>query len=114
MAELATTKVGMDRPRFVIVHHNKDNDENTYFAGFFNEVQCIGTEEECQCWENEEWIDDPEEAIIFPTPSEAREWLANLDEEKRPHCKIILYGKCAESGFDGSHFFPLKEFKVSH
>ena len=113
MAEITTKKILMDYPRFIIVHYNKDNDENTYFAGFYNEVQCIGTEEESQCWENEEWIDNPDGAIFFSTPAEAREWLANIDEDKQPDCKIILYGNSTEPGFDGCHYFPLKEFKVS-
>ena len=64
---IETTKIGCigPRPLFAIVHYNRDNDENTYFAGFYNEVQCIGTEEESQCWENEEWVDNQDGAFFF-------------------------------------------------
>lgn len=97
---------------FGIIHYNEDNDTNEYFAGFFNEVECIGTEEECQCWEMEEWVDNQDAALFFSTPDEAKAWLANIDEEKQPNCKIMLYGYCEKTGFDGCHYFPLKEFKV--
>ena len=112
--DIETTKIGCigPRPLFAIVHYNKDNDENTYFAGFYNEVQCIGTEEESQCWENEEWVDNQDGAFFLNTYSEAKDFLDNIDEDKRPDCKIILYGCGLKRGFDGCHYFPLNEFKV--
>ena len=111
---IETTKIGCigPRPLFAIVHYNRDNDENTYFAGFYNEVQCIGTEEESQCWENEEWVDNQDGAFFFNTYTEANDFLDNIDEDKRPDCKIILYGYGLKRGFDGCYYFPLKEFKV--
>ena len=111
---IETTKIGCigPRPLFAIVHYNKDNDENTYFAGFNNEVQCLGTEDESQCWENEEWVDNQDGAFFFNTYNEAKDFLDNIDEDKRPDCKIILYGYSLKRGFDGCYYFPLKEFKV--
>ena len=110
--KIETVKIKMTRPKFAIVHHNRDNDENTYFAGFFNEVQCIDTEEESQCWENEDWVDNQDAALFFDWFSEAKAFIANIDEDKQQDCKIILYGYNDMPGFDGCHYFPLKEFKV--
>ena len=110
--KIETVKIKMKKPKFAIVHHNRDNDENTYFAGFYNEVQCIGTEDESQCWENEEWVDNQDAAYFFDAFPEAWTCLENLDEDKQPDCKVVLYEYNDMPGFDGCHYFPLKEFKL--
>ena len=107
--------VGMETDRrYLIVRQNPHNGEVTFFSEFFNEVDCIGTEDECQCWENESWVCDKEQASKFKDYVEAKAIFDNLEDKS--NCNLIMYGFAVKDGFkkkgfDGSYWFPLKTFK---
>ena len=78
--------------RFMIVHRDPDSDAEKFFGGFYNDVECPGTEDESFSWEMESWVDRPEDgAMMFKTLSEAREIMDVL--ENYDQCQVILYGK---------------------
>lgn len=107
-------RIGMQNERrYLIVRQDPRNGEVTFFNGFFNEVDCIGTEDECQCWENESWVDDKERASKFKDYSEAKAIFDNLEDNS--NCNLMMYGWAVKDGydakgFDGSNWFPLKTF----
>lgn len=93
--------------RFMIVHKNGEDEK--FFGGFYNEVECPGTEDESFSWELEKWVDRPEDgAMMFKTLQEARD---SVDVIQESDCKIVLYGKGdVENTILGSYWYPLKEF----
>lgn len=95
---------------FMVVWHDPDTDEDKFFGGFYNEADHIFTEDECMCWEQEKWIDLPNDAQKFNTFAEAQDWLKVIDKERRGSCSIILYGEGKCRLFDGSDWYPLKVF----
>lgn len=96
-----------EHSRFMIVH--KKGEDEKFFGGFYNEVECPGTEDETFSWELEKWVDRPEDgAMMFKTIQEARDYVDVIQES---YCKIILYGKGdVENTIYGSYWYPLKEF----
>ena len=96
--------------RFMVVHKDPVSEEEKFFGGFCNEVECPGTEDESLAWEMESWVDRPEDgAMMFKTLQEARDCLGAIQEG---WCKVILYGKGdVENSMLGSYWYPLKEFK---
>lgn len=95
---------------YIIHRRNEKNDEIEFFKGFYNEVDCAGTEDECQCWENEAWCDNEEDAFKFATFDEARATYLNLEECR--DCLLTMYGKGYTNNFSGSYWYPLKTFRV--
>lgn len=93
--------------RFMIVHRNGEDEK--FFGGFYNDVQCPGTEDESFTWELENWVDCPEDgAMMFKTLQGARDFKDYLEDKK--NCGIILYGKGDVENFTlGSYWYPLKE-----
>ncbi len=91
----------------MIVHRNGEDEK--FFGGFYNEVECPGTENESFSWELEKWVDMPEDgAIMFKTHQEARDY---IDVIQKSCCKIVLYGQGdIENTILGSYWYPLKEF----
>lgn len=95
---------------FMVVWHDPDTDEDKFFGGFYNEADHIFTEDECMCWEQEKWIDLPNDAQKFNTFAEAQDWLKVIDKGRRGSCSIVLYGEGKCRLFDGSDWYPLKVF----
>ena len=110
MSEKKTTTIRQNESsRFFIVHRNGEDEK--FFGGFYNEIECPGTENESFCWEMEHWVSRPEDgAMMFKTLQEAREFRDCLGDGK--NCRIILYGLGEIENFMlGSYWYPLKEFK---
>lgn len=99
----------MSKHCFVIVRRDESETE-TYFGGFFNETELPGTQNESQCWELEDWFDNPNSAWHFRTHSEARDFLANIDKSIRNQCTIRLYGWNDVMDVTESNWYPLKDF----
>ena len=98
--------------RFMIVYHDPNTDVETFFGGFYNEIQCQGTEDESFSYDIENWVERPEDgAAMFTTIHDAKDFLEVIDEEKQDHCSIILYGRGDVENFMlGSYWYPLKVF----
>lgn len=109
-----TNKVAIDDKlgsAFFIMKHDPETEVETYFESFVNEVEGLGTEDECMCYELEKWCEIPERAHRFNTYKEALDWYDVLDPEERNHCSIGLFGfHVGESSTYGSRWFPLKWF----
>lgn len=92
---------------FMIVHKNGKDEK--FFGGFYNEVECPGTEDESFSCGLERWVDRPEDgATMFDTLQEAKDFLAVIQESC---CKIVLYGQGDIENFMlGSYWYPLKEW----
>lgn len=105
-----TTVAQDDGSRFMIVKYDDQDETETFFAGFCNEVEGQGTEDESFCWEIERWVERPEDgAVMFKHLVDARDFLDVLDG--RCHCSIVLYGKGdVENTMLGSYWYPLKTF----
>ena len=99
-----------ENSRFMVVHKDLDTDEQRFFGGFCNEVECAGTENESFAWEEENWVERPEDgAMMFKTFQEARDCLEVVSDGR--NCQVILYGKGdVENSMLGSYWYPLKEF----
>ena len=108
-----TKVVQNEDSRFMIVHHDPNTDEEKFFGGFSNEVECPGTEEESFSYENEEWVDRPEDgAMMFKTSAEAGDFFLEI-ERPGNECSIVLYGKHdVENSMLGSRWYPLKVFNA--
>jgi len=91
---------------FVVTMKGGDGETEKFFGGFVNETECPGEENECQCWEEEDWVDDVEEAQQFCGFADARSWLDVVDAGKRASCGIVLYGRNEED----ERLYPLKVF----
>lgn len=100
-----------DDSRFVIVHRNEETCEEKFFGGFYNETENVGTEDELQGWDNENWVDCIDDgAILFSTFNEANDFMLNLKEDE-DECFIVLYGRGElENSQQESHWYPLKMF----
>ncbi len=96
--------------KFMIVWHNPETDEDKFFGGYYNDIEELGTENECQCWEQEDWVDDADIAFGWDSFVEAVEIYNLLDKKMAENSSIILYGKSFSPNFEGSHWYPLKVF----
>lgn len=105
--KMKVTNKSMDT--FAITWKDPETDVLMFFAGWFNEVEDVGsTENECQCWGQEEWVDDLEVGVKFNSYRDAKDALDQMDTDKTEFCSIVLYGKGAKMGADDSYWFPLK------
>jgi len=98
--------------RFMIVHHDRETDIEKFFAGFYNETECPGTENESFCHDCESWVERPEDgAVMFKSYNEANAYLDWIQEDG-DDCAVVLYGKSnRENTILGSYWYPLKIFK---
>lgn len=98
--------------QFMIVHHDPKTDGEKFFGGFYNEIECPGTDDESFAFGMESWVERPEDgAAFFKTLQEAKDFLSAIDRENRRDCAIVLYGKDeTENDILGSHWYPLKSF----
>ena len=104
-------EVGMDlNYKYIIVRQDPHTGDMMFFKGFFNETECVGTENECQCWENESWVDNEGDAFRFGDFSEAKASLDNLGD--KTNCTITMYGLGQIENMGGSKWYPLKSFKA--
>lgn len=111
MEDIKNDIVGMSNGYAYVIHRrNEKNDEIEFFRGFYNQSDHIGTEDECQCWENEGWCDNEEDAFKFPTFDEAKAAYLNLEENR--NCLVTMYGKGVFRNFSGTYWYPLKTFMV--
>lgn len=96
--------------RFSILH--RDGDDEKMFGGFYNEVQCPGSEDESFSYGLVKWVDRVEDgAVMFKTYQEAKDFLAMIDEPE-DECAIVLYGKgIMVNNMLGSYWYPLQIFK---
>lgn len=100
--------VGMRRDyAYIIVRQYPNTGEATFFGGFFNEVENIGEVDECQYWENEEWVGNEESAWKFTDYSEAKAIFDNLVDNS--DCFLTMYGKGLWKNFGGTEWYPLKK-----
>ena len=112
MSEKIVVKQNGDS-RFMIVHRDPTPDATEkFFGGFYNEVECPGTEDESFSWEMENWVDRPEDgAVMFAHFHDAKDFLNAIGEDKRDECAIVLYEKGDVENFIlGSYWYPLKVF----
>ena len=96
--------------KYIIVKQDPHNGDMAFFGGFYNEVDCVGTEDECQCWENESWANTERDAVKFESFAEAKATFDNLEDNA--NCNVVLYGKGDRQNFGGTEWYPLKTFKV--
>ena len=102
---------GKDGHAFFIMKHDPETDVETYFEGFFNEVENMGMDDESMCYEQEKWCDFPEHAHKFNSYKEALDWYDVLDPDERDFCSIGLFGfHAGKANTSGSKWFPLKWF----
>jgi hypothetical protein len=107
--KIYTINVEQDSESRFAIHH-RDGDDEKMFGGFYNEVDCVGTEDECQCWENEDWTNTERDAIKFESYAEAKAIFDNLEDNA--NCNVVLYTKGYRQNFGGTEWYPLKTFKV--
>lgn len=96
--------------KYLIVRQDPATGNMTFFRGFYNEVDCVGTEDECQCWENESWGNSERDAAKFDSFAEAKAMFDNLEDNA--NCNVVLYTKGYRQNFDGTEWYPLKTFKT--
>lgn len=105
------TKTSMNKSVFIIERENRENSEVSYFGGFFNETDNIGTEDELQCWENEYWFESQDETWHFKSYNDAKDFLAAIQKDKLNFIyRIVLFGWNDKKGIDGCNYRPLKTF----
>ena len=110
--KIIVSSINSNNHYFVIQSENTETDLIEYFSGFFNEIECLGTEDECQCWENEAWTSEINYAEIFNTYSEALSFKNNVQRTSPQYnINILLVGIGAVKNIDGTNFYPLKVFK---
>ena len=109
MSEKITVRQN-ENSRFMIVHRDSENEK--FFGGFCNEVECPGTEDESFFWGLNKWVDRPEDgAMMFSNFQNAKDCLEVIDDEHRDGCSIVLYGKGDSENFIlGSYWYPLQVF----
>ena len=109
------TRIGQsDESRFMVVLREDKTDRELFFGGWFCEVDCPGDEEnETLCWEQESWVDRPEDgAVVFRTYREAAD-CANelLASGHGGELYVVLFGRGDdENSTYGSRWYPLREF----
>ena len=107
-AKMKVTNKFMDT--FAIMWRDLETEVQKFFSGWFNKVQNAGTENETQFWEQEEWVDNLEVGVKFDSYRDAKDTLDQIDPDKADFCSIVLYGKGAKMGADGTCWFPLKTY----